>query len=236
MLSIHLATNEGENVTDSKLEGELKDQMLVFAKALVDADLLQYYGGNLSVRIGESDLLISRTHTKKLQLSHDDIVRTGVYEDDENSVAASSALEIHREIYQRTDARAVIHAHPPEAISLSFFMDAIVPVDENGILYLGREVRVVPAPALFAWNVIAGDLADGLVKGRVVMHKWHGSFAKGEDLADAYHRTRAVEHASGQIIRLRQLEQLFGPPTPVPSVAVEVLGGIEGRVTKRVPS
>jgi L-fuculose-phosphate aldolase len=223
-------------VTDSSLEGALKDQMLLFAKALVDADLLQYYGGNLSTRIGDDDLLISRTHTKKLELSHEDIVRTGIFEDDENSPAASSALEIHREIYKRTDARAVIHAHPPEAISLSFFTENIEPVDENGILYLGRSVRVVSAPALFAWNVIAGELADGLINARVVMHKWHGSFAKGEDLADAYHRTRAVEHAAGQIIRLRQMEPFFGPPTPVPGVAVAVLGGVEGRVTKRVPS
>ena len=165
----------------------------------------------------------------------DEIVRTSVSSvDDEGAFEASSALEVHRAIYQATDARAVVHAHPSKTVSLSFFHEALVPIDENGLLYLRPKVSVVAPPSLFGWNLAAEELAGCLKSENVVVQKWHGTFAKGRDLAEAFHRTRAVEFMSAHLIRIQELRQYYGEPTPLPARMAEVIGGLPGRGLRKL--
>jgi L-fuculose-phosphate aldolase len=210
----------------------LRDQIGFYSKLLVEYGLLEFKGGNLSVRVDDHDMLITRRSVAKAIPSPEDIVRTSIDYEDDGAYAASSAMEVHRAIYQKTDARAVIHAHPGMTVSLSFFLDELVPIDENGLLYLRPKVSVVAPPTLFGWNRVADDMADCLRDENVVVQKWHGTFAKGSDLADAFHRTRAVEFMSGHLIRVAQLRQYFGEPTPTPSEMASVIGGIPGRGLK----
>jgi L-fuculose-phosphate aldolase len=143
-------------------------------------------------------------------------------------------MEVHRAIYKATDARAVIHAHPSQTVSLSFFFDELRPIDENGFLYLGEQVPVIGAPTLFGWNLVADEMGHALVDNRVVVEKWHGTFAKGGDLAEAYHRTRAVEFMSAHKIQVARLEQYFGKPTYPPTEVADVIGGVPGRGLRRL--
>lgn len=217
-----------------ELERKLRQELVDYSRRLVDHGLLEFKGGNLSVRVGTDDILITRRSAAKGIPSTEDIVRTSLVREDENAYEASSAMEIHRAIYLATDARAVIHAHPSKTVSLSFFFDEIEPVDENGLLYLGRRVPVVAAPTLFGWNLIAEAMGNALIDANVSVEKWHGTFAKGRDLAEAFHRTRAVEFMSSHIIRVAQLRQYFGEPRFPPTEVAEVLGGVETRGLRRV--
>jgi L-fuculose-phosphate aldolase len=210
-------------------EVRLREEMALYSKLLVQLGLLEFKGGNLSVRIGDDDMLITRRAAAKGMPGPEDVVLTSIRENDEEAFAASSAMEIHRAIYQKTNARAVIHAHPSKTVSLSFFRDELVPLDENGMLYLRPRVSVVAPPTLFGWNLVAEEMADRLQDEQVVIQKWHGTFAKGTDLADAFHRTRAVEFMSAHLIRLEQLRKHFGEPTPIPTAVAEVIGGLPGR-------
>ncbi|MEA2631785.1 MAG: L-fuculose-phosphate aldolase [Chloroflexota bacterium] len=213
-------------------EVHLREEMAVYSRLLVELGLLEFKGGNLSVRIGDDDMLISRRAAAKGMPGPDDVVLTSIRENDEQAFFASSAMEVHRAIYQKTEARAVIHAHPSKTVSLSFFHDELIPPDENGMLYLRPRVRVVAPPSLYAWNLIADELAECLQGEQVVIQKWHGTFAKGTDLTDAFHRTRAVEFMSAHMIRIEQLRQFYGEPTPIPTSAAEVIGGLPGRGLK----
>ena len=56
--------------------------------------------------------------------------------------------------------------------------------------------------------------------------------AKGTDLGDAFHRTRAVEFMSAHLIRIKQLRAHFGEPTPIPTEVADVIGGLPGRGLK----
>lgn len=215
---------------DDQEESRLRSELGTYARLLVELGLLEFKGGNLSVRIGEDDMLITRRSAAKGLSIEDDIVRTSVRSvDDPGALEASSALEVHRAIYQATDARAVVHAHPSKTVSLSFFLDALVPIDENGLLYLRPKVSVVGPPSLFGWNLAAEEMAECLRTENVVVQKWHGTFAKGRDLAEAFHRTRAVEFMSAHLIRVRQLQAYLGEPTPLPTKMAKVIGGVEGR-------
>lgn len=219
----------------SAQEKSLGEELIHYSRLLVDAGLLEFKGGNLSALLNEDEMLITRRSLAKGAPVHDDLVRTSIrHVDDDGSMSASSALEVHRAIYQKTSAKAIIHAHPSKTVSLSFFLDRIVPIDENGLLYLRPGVSVVGAPTLFGWNQVAEEMADCLVNEGVVVQKWHGIFAKGGDLAEAYHRTRAVEFMSAQYIRVKQLEALFGKATPMPTEVAEVMGGVPGRGLKSI--
>ncbi|HVA87264.1 MAG TPA: class II aldolase/adducin family protein [Candidatus Saccharimonadales bacterium] len=215
-------------------ERALREQIASYSRLLVELGLLEFKGGNLSARIGENDMLITRRSAAKGALTDDDVVRTAIDHLDENSNLASSNYEIHRAIYQQTDARAVIHAHPSKTVSLSMFRDQLVPLEENGLLYLRPKVSVVAPPRLFGWNLAADEMAACLRDEKVVVQKWHGTFAKGVDLGEAFHRTRAVEFMSAHLIRIEQLREFFGEPTPVPTEVAEVIGGVPGRGLKRL--
>ncbi len=215
-------------------EVHLREEMIEFSRMLVQFNLLEFKGGNLSARVDDDHILVTRRGMKKGIPSPDDILRTGIDGDDEGAMAASSALEIHRAIYRKTDALAVVHAHPSKTVSLSFFFDEIVPQDENGVLYLGRSVKVVAAPTLFGWNHVADEMADGLIYGKVAVEKWHGTFAKGKDLGDAFHLTRAIEFSAAHLIRVEQLKAHFGTPTMPPSEVAEYVGGINTRGLRRI--
>jgi L-fuculose-phosphate aldolase len=205
-----------------------------YSRLLVELGLLEFKGGNLSVRIGDDDMLITRRSAAKGALGTEDVVRTAIDRLDDNANLASSNYEIHRAIYQQTDARAVVHAHPSKTVTLSMFLDELVPQDENGLLYLRPKVSVVAPPLLFGWNQVAEEFGACLKNENVVVQKWHGTFAKGVDLAEAFHRTRAVEFMSAHLIRIAELRPLFGDPTPVPSTMAEVIGGVPGRGLKRM--
>jgi L-fuculose-phosphate aldolase len=205
-----------------------------YSQLLVELGLLEFKGGNLSIRIGEADMLITRRSAAKGALGSEDVVRTAIDHLDDNANVASSNYEIHRAIYLQTDARAIVHAHPSKTVTLSMFLDELVPQDENGLLYLRPKVSVVAPPTLFGWNQVAEEFGACLRDESVVIQKWHGTFAKGVDLAEAFHRTRAVEFMSAHLIRIAELRPLFGEPTPVPSTMAEVIGGVPGRGLKRM--
>jgi L-fuculose-phosphate aldolase len=222
----------GKRVAYGAEEQRLREEIGFYSHLLVDLGLLEFKGGNLSVRIDEHDMLITKRAVAKAIPSPEDIVRTSIIENDEGSFQASSAMEVHRAIYKKTDARSVIHAHPSKTVTLSLFLDQLVPIDENGLLYLRPKVSVVAPPTLFGWNQAADEMAECLQDEKVVVQKWHGTFAKGVDLAEAFHRTRAVEFMSAHLIRVAELRPIFGEPTPVPSEMASVIGGVPGRGLK----
>ena len=203
------------------------DAIQTASRDLVRMDLLELHGGNISVRADDGHMLITKHHVNKSVPSPDDIVRTSIEEDDEFTNMASSAWLVHREIYRRSDAQAIIHAHGQLTVTLSFFYDEVEPIDENGIMILGRTVPVVAAPKLIGWNLAAEPIGDALASNKVVIEKWHGTFAKGVDLVDALHKTRSMEFSAGQIIRVAQLRDVMpNEPTFPPKEVAEWLGGV----------
>ena len=189
------------------------DAIQTASRDLVKMDLLELHGGNISVRADDGHMLITKHHVNKSVPSPDDIVRT--------------KIEEHREIYRRSDAQAIIHAHGQLTVTLSFFYDEVEPIDENGIMILGRTVPVVAAPKLIGWNLAAEPIGDALAGNKVVIEKWHGTFAKGVDLVDALHKTRSMEFSAGQIIRVAQLRGVMpNEPTFPPTEVAEYLGGV----------
>ena len=173
---------------------EIAEEMAVYSDMLVESGLLHLKGGNYSVRLGK-DFIITPTKCFKKDLVPEKLVRVKV--DSDNKVEnASSVMTMHRSIYQKTDAKSIIHSHPYYSALLSFYVDEIRPVDENGLLYLGSQIKVVTAPKFMQWSEVDENMANAMIDCPVAILKWHGAFAKGDSLAQAFHNTQALESTS----------------------------------------
>jgi len=153
--------------------------------------LVSSHAGNISVREG-SRVYITRKGGMTSRLSAADIVEVEMERaDDPNILLASSEYIIHRTIYLNTDARAVVHAHPPYATLLSMSGE-LVPVDVEGGYHLGR-VPVATPHNPTASEEAANAVSELLKTNRVVLVRAHGSFARGETLEEAYMLTSTLE-------------------------------------------
>ncbi len=63
-------------------------------------------------------------------------METEIARNDRAMPLASAELAVHRSIYKKTSALAVVHAHPPYAVALSFTEKEIVPCDMEGRVLL----------------------------------------------------------------------------------------------------
>jgi L-fuculose-phosphate aldolase len=185
-------------------------EMSTYCDMLVQQGLLHLKGGNLSARLGD-DLIITRTRSFKEDLVAEKLVRAPIYSDElvEN---ASSTLSMHRAIYRKTNAKAIMHAHPYYPALLSYYCDGFSPLDENGVIYLGKFIPSVTAPGFMAWEEVDEEMGDALATCPAAILRWHGVFAIGSSMAEAFHHIQAVETAARFVYDLLKQEGKLGQP------------------------
>lgn len=162
------------------------------------AGLTTSHGGNMSVRDGDR-IVITRRGSMLGRLGDDDLVETGM-EPCAADERCSREIVVHRAIYAATDARAIVHAHPPHTVARSFETDVIVPADSEGLYVLG-EVPVVEAATTIASAEAAVVLAGALAGRPVAVLRTHGPFATGATLEEAFMHVSVLE-ASAAILDL----------------------------------
>ena len=166
--------------------------------------LVSSHSGDLSVRQGEH-LFITRRGSMLGGLGEDDLVETGLSRNNRATPRASTELALHRAIYRRTPARAIVHAQPPHAIALSLSGNEIAPCDHDGFSLLPR-IPVLGWGKEEPLEQMADELIKCLKEYRIALVYGHGSFAVGQLLEEAYQLTTAVERSCQIICLLRSLE------------------------------
>jgi L-fuculose-phosphate aldolase len=162
----------------------------VLAEGLVSGNF-----GNASIREGDMFL----------------VMRSGAFLDDpgplvpvplEGEIPAGASREalVHREVYRLTPHRAILHTHPPYAVTLSFDRELITPIDSEGMLLCPAIPVVTGDPGS---QLLADRVAHALMHGKIATARGHGAFATGKDLEEAYLVTAAAEHAC-RILYLRE--------------------------------
>ncbi len=156
--------------------------------------LISSHAGNMSVRTGR-DICITRTGSMLGRITRDDLVDVDVEENDARVLRASSELIVHRAIYRKTGASAVVHAHPPHATLLSVLYGELIPVDSEGC-HLLKKVPVIQVEKMIGSEEGAEAVSEALKDYRIVLMRGHGSFARGETLEEAYMLTSSLEASS----------------------------------------
>jgi L-fuculose-phosphate aldolase len=188
------------------IEQRLYEQFRDIGRDIFDADLTSSHGGNMSMRVGDR-IIIKRRGAQFRRLVPEDFVETKLYEKDSGVTRASTELIVHREIYLRTSALAIIHCHPRTAIALSLSRDEIIPIDNEGS-YLLRKIPVVSVEYASGSREMAETVAEALQGYKIIMQRGHGCFSIGETLEDAYQWVSALEEVSDIILD----HKLLGEP------------------------
>ncbi|MBN1855981.1 MAG: aldolase [Dehalococcoidia bacterium] len=172
-------------------------------RSLFEEGLVSSHGGNLSVRQGDA-LHITHRGSPLGSLGRVDVVETSVNRNTRSTPLCSSELPVHRAIYRKTSAHAIVHAHPSHAVALTFLEKELVPSDIEGRITLPR-VPIIGQDYLSGPGELCEEIAEAFGDSRVVLVKGHGSFAIAELLEEAYYLTSILEQSCKVLCLLRSL-------------------------------
>jgi len=174
------------------MEKDILEEMQKYGRFLEERGLnLSSHSGNISIRRGDQ-LYIKRRGAMMGDLKEEDVVKTGIEEDDSGVIIASTEVGVHRAIYKNTSSLAVVHAHTPYALSLSLVRDEIVPIDDEGKYHL-KKVPVLDVEESIGSDEVEKRLPPILQDYPAAIVKRHGTFARGENLEEAYNWITVVE-------------------------------------------
>jgi L-fuculose-phosphate aldolase len=171
----------------------------LFARGLVSSQ-----SGNLSIRMGDH-IIITRRGSNLGALQEKDLIETGINKNDRSTPMASVELPVHRAIYQQTQARAIVHAHPTHTVALSMSMKEISSPHLESFCALG----CIP---VIGWDLevkpggLSDIIADSLKENRIVVVHGHGSFAVGQLLDEAFNITTGLEEACEILYLMKSMQ------------------------------
>ena len=107
---------------------------------------------------------------------------------------ASSEYRVHRDIYAKTDAQAIVHAHPPYAVSASLLSssNSLTPIDSEGKMFAPTIPIVMGEPGT---EELAMRVSDALIHAPSCIAIGHGTFSIGKTLEKAYLISSLTEHS-----------------------------------------
>jgi L-fuculose-phosphate aldolase len=158
--------------------------------------------GDLSARITEDRILITRRGRRKGDLTTRDFVDLGIVEpvDSQGRAAASSDHRLHLAAYKaRPDIEALVHAHPPalSAFAVRGEAPSIRALDEaRDAIHALAVVPYAPSGTEALAKAVAAALsgADGTPACDVLILRNHGALAVGGSVEEALARIEIAEH------------------------------------------
>jgi L-fuculose-phosphate aldolase len=173
-------------------------------RSLFSRGLVSSQSGNLSIRMGER-IIITRRGSNLGALQEKDLIETGINKNDRSTPMASVELPVHRAIYQHTQARAIVHAHPTHTVALSMSVKEIASPHLENFCALG-EVPVLGWDQEVKPGGLSDIIAEGLREHRIVVVHGHGSFAIGQLLDEAYNSTTGLEEACEILCLMKSMQ------------------------------
>jgi len=117
---------------------------------------------------------------------------------------ASSEYRVHRDIYAKTDAQAIMHVHPPYAVSASLLAGSasLTPIDSEGKMFAPLIPIVTGEPGT---QDLATNVSGALVHAPACIALGHGTFSIGKTLEQAYLVSSLIEHSCTVLILTRTI-------------------------------
>ena len=173
-------------------------EMANFGEKIVRAGLTTSRFGNISILSGNL-IFITKTGSMLDELDENQIIDVDLFGPCIHDALASTETCVHRSIYLKSNANAIIHTHPPYSVVMSLLEDkCLTPKDSEGSHFL-KEIPIVDGT--FGTEKLAENVSFSLQNKRLCIVRGHGVFAIGENLRDAYSITCMSEH-SAQILYL----------------------------------
>ncbi|MCS6914176.1 MAG: class II aldolase/adducin family protein [Myxococcales bacterium] len=201
-------------------ELELRDRVVAICHRLYQRGLIAAADGNVSVRLGPKEVLVTPSGFHKGFITAADLIVTDLAGHRlRGKHKPSSEFLMHALCYaERPDISAVVHAHPPITVGLALAGVSLAQcILSETCLVLGP---ILTAPYTTpTTEEVPRVLRPYVRQANAVVMDRHGALTLGRDLEEAYNRMEAMEHAA----RITHAARTLGPITPLPPLEVQKL-------------
>jgi len=176
---------------------EAKNIVCNAGKQLLKDGLVARTWGNVSVRISDTQMVITPTGRSYNELVPDDMVVVDFYTlKFEGNIKPSSELKLHCQIYKtRPHINAVIHTHQMYASIVAAAQKDVVVLDEAHQKILGGKIIKTAPYALPNTKKITVESARAIENSNAALMANHGVVCIGKKLEDVFNVARTLEDA-----------------------------------------
>jgi L-fuculose-phosphate aldolase len=187
------------------MSSEPWQRMAIFGEKIVRAGLATSRFGNMSILSGNL-IFITKTGSMLDELDESRIIDVDLFGPCIHDTLASTETCVHRSIYLKSNANAIIHTHPPFSVAMSLLEDkCLIPKDSEGSHFL-KKIPIIDGK--FGTDQLAENASSSLQNYRSCIARGHGVFAIGENLEEAYSITCMVEHSAQILYLLKSFDGL----------------------------
>lgn len=185
---------------------QLKEQICEIGRRVYNKGFAAANDGNISIRVGENEVLCSPTMICKGFMKPEDLCAVDM---NGNQIAGkrkrTSEILLHLTIMkERPDVKAVVHCHPPHATA---FAVAHEPIPQCVLPEVEVFMGEVPlAPYETPGTQKFADSVKPFLKGtNTIILSGHGTVSFGKDLEDAYWKTEILDAYCRILLLAKQL-------------------------------
>lgn len=188
-------------------EAYARRRLAEVCRLLYERNLTVSAGGNMSIRIGDSEVLITPSGRNKGMLEPEDMVLLGT----DGSVLSDGKPSIehrfHLALYNMNpETGAVVHCHPLHCTALAVKgEDVKCNITPEGVLLLGS----VPTVAYFTPG--SQELVDAVAEhgdAKAMLMAKHGALTQGRTIEEAYNRMEELEFQARLQLMVGDVEDL----------------------------
>ncbi len=209
----------------------IKKKIVKICKRLHKKNMLAAADGNVSYRVSDDEIYITPSGVVKAYMKPEEMACIKL-NGEVISGNPSSERQMHLEVFRKcSQAKAVIHAHPPHAIAWTVARPELkeLPAEAMSELILAcGKIPIVP----FAMPGTLGmgtNLHPFLPKCRVLVLARHGGLCWGEDLDEVHRGMERLEHSAQILV----LANSLGGITKLDDDNVELLKELRQEITNK---
>lgn len=195
-------TNWNSGIHDRKI----KEEICEIGRRVYDKGFAAANDGNISIRVGENEVVCSPTMICKGFMKPEDICAVDL---DGNQLAGkrkrTSEILLHLTIMkERPDVKAVVHCHPPHATAFAVAGQAIPQCILPEVEVFMGEVPIAPYETPGAQG-FADTVLPFLNATNTIILKNHGTVSFGATLEEAYWKTEILDAYCRILLLSKQL-------------------------------
>lgn len=175
----------------------IKHKVCEAGKMLLKEGLVARTWGNVSIKVNDTQMVITPSGRPYDELAPNDMVLVDIYTlKYEGSIKPSSELKLHCQVYKtRPHIKAVIHTHQMYASIVAAAQKDVVVLDEEHQKILGAKIIKAAPYALPNTKKITVETANAIEQSNAALMSNHGVVCIGEDLEHTFEVARTLEKA-----------------------------------------
>jgi L-fuculose-phosphate aldolase len=176
---------------------EAKIKVCEAGKLLLKEGLVARTWGNVSIKVNDTQMVITPSGRKYDELTPEEMVLVDIYTlKYEGKLKPSSELKLHCEVYKtRPQINAVIHTHQMYASIVAAAQNDVMVLNEEHQKILGAKVIKAAPYALPNTKKITVETAKAIEQSNAALMSNHGVVCIGKDLEDTFEVARTLEKA-----------------------------------------